>query len=66
MKRKVINVTNEERIRKKIVITEGLAEYLVVYNDYWGMYLTSNGDGYNHREDAIKHEIEWLQSESEI
>ena len=57
-------MTNEERVRKEILTTEALAEYLVVYNDDWGMYYTSDGDGFYWKKDAIDHEIEWLKSES--
>ena len=59
-------MTNEERIKKEIIKTEVLADYLVVYNDDWGMYYTSDGSSYCWKEDAIKHEIEWLKSESDI
>ena len=58
-------MTNEERIKQEIVTTEALARYLVIYNDDYGMYYTSDGNSYYWKEDAIKHEIEWLQSESD-
>lgn len=58
-------MTNEERIRKEILTIEALAEYLVVYNDDWGMYYTSDGNGFYWKQDAIDHEIEWLRSESD-
>ena len=59
-------MTNEERIKKEIITTENLAKYLVVYNDDWGMYYTSDGSGFYWWKDAIDYEIEWLKSESEI
>ena len=61
-------MTNEERIRENISTTEKLAEYLVIYNDYYGEYYTSDYSIFepNEREKAIKHEIEWLRSESDV
>lgn len=58
-------MTNEERIRKEIITTKALAEHFVVYNDDFGMYYTSDGNGFYWRDDAIDHEIHWLQSESD-
>lgn len=58
-------MTNEERVREEILTTEALARYLVAYNDDWGMYYTSDGNGFYFEIDAINHEIEWLKSESE-
>ena len=58
-------MTNEKRIRKYISTTEKLAEYLVNYNDYYGEYYTSDGSSFYIKKEAIKHEIEWLQSESD-
>jgi hypothetical protein len=58
-------MTNEERVRQEIISTQALAEYLIVYNDDWGMYYTSDGNGFYWRDDAIRYEIKWLQSESE-
>lgn len=59
-------MTNEERIRNNISTTEKLAEYLIIYNDYYGEYYTSDNYVFEprEREKAIKHEIEWLKSES--
>jgi len=56
-------MTNEERVRKEILTTKALARYLVVYNDDWGMYYTSDGNGFYWKEDAINYEIKWLKSE---
>lgn len=57
-------MTNEERIKNEIITTEALARYLIKYNDDCGMFYTSDGNAFAWREDAIKHEIEWLRSES--
>lgn len=59
-------MTNEERIKEKILTTEYLAELLVNYDTSVGMYCTSDGNGFYWKKDAIKYEIEWLQSESTI
>lgn len=57
-------MTNEEKIRKEIITTKALAEYLISYNDDSSMYYTSDDNGFYWLEDAINHEIKWLQSES--
>lgn len=56
-------MTNEQRIREKISTIEGLADYLVIYNDSYGEFYTSDCESYDRKEDAIKHEIEWLKEE---
>jgi hypothetical protein len=56
-------MTNEERV-KEILTTEVLARYLISYNDYNGVYYTSDGRAFYYRSDAINHEIEWLKRES--
>lgn len=58
-------MTNEERIKEKILTTEYLAELLVNYDIYENMYRTSDGSGFYWKDEAIKYEIEWLQSESD-
>lgn len=58
-------MTNEERIKEKILTTEYLAELLVVYDNDENMYRTSDGSSFYWKEDAIKDEIEWLRSESD-
>ena len=57
-------MTNKERILKEMFSTEVMARYLVVYNDDWGQFCTSDGNGFYYKEDAINHEIQWLLSES--
>ena len=57
-------MTNEKRIRKEISTTEKLAKYLVIYNDYWGYFYTSDGSKFFIEEDAINYEINWLKSKS--
>lgn len=57
-------MTNEERIKKEIFTTEYLAEQLIVHNVQEDMFITSDGNGFYWKEDAIKYEIEWLRSES--
>lgn len=58
-------MTNKERIIEKMFITEAMAEYLIQYNDDWGQFYTSDGNGFYYKEEAIEHEIAWLLSESE-
>ena len=50
-------MTNEQRIREKINTIEGLADYLVNYNDNYGEYFTSDSKSFDKKEDAISHEI---------
>lgn len=57
-------MTNEERIREEIVTTEKLANYLIVYNDYYGMFYASDGSSFYDIKEAIDYEIDWLQTES--
>lgn len=57
-------MTNEERIREEIVTTEKLANYLIVYNDYYGMIYASDGSSFYDIKEAIDYEIDWLQTES--
>lgn len=54
-------MTNEQRIREKISTIEGLADYLVIYNDYYGEFYTSDGESFDRKDEAVKHEIEWLK-----
>lgn len=57
-------MTNEQRIREEISTTEKLAKYLIIYNDYWGMFYASDGNSFYNIEEAIDYEVEWLRSES--
>ena len=51
-------MTNEQRIRENISTIEGLANYLVTYDDYYGEFSTSDCERFDRKEEAIKHEIE--------
>lgn len=55
--------TNADQIRS--MNDEELAGLTITYNDYCGEYYCSDEERYDSYEDAIKHEIEWLQSEAE-
>lgn len=55
--------TNADKIRS--MSDEELAGLTITYNDYYGEYYCSDGERYDSHEDAIKHEIEYLQSEAE-
>jgi hypothetical protein len=55
--------TKADKIRS--MSDEELAGLTITYNDYYGEYYCSDGECYGYREDAIKHEIEYLQSEAE-
>lgn len=59
-------MTNEQKIRSELSTTEGLAEYLVIYNDYYGYFYTSDGTACDTKYEAIRHEVDWLCSESDI
>ena len=54
-------MTNEQRIREKISTIEGLADYLVIYDDYYGEFRTSDCESFDRKDEAVKHEIEWLK-----
>ena len=54
-------MTNEQRIRDKISTIEGLADYLVIYDDYYGEFSTSDYERFDRKDEAVKHEIEWLK-----
>ena len=54
-------MTNEQRIREKISTIEGLADYLVTYDDYYGEFSTSDCERFDRKDEAVKHEIEWLK-----
>lgn len=54
-------MTNEQKIRNELLTIEGLADYLVRYDDYYGEYRTSDGETFEHKYDATKHEIKWLK-----
>ena len=56
-------MTNEQKIRNELLTIEGLADYLVRYDDYYGEYRTSDGETFEEKYNAIKHEIEWLKEE---
>ncbi len=56
-------ITNADKIRA--MSDEELAGLTITYNDYYGEYYCSDGERYDSHEDAIKHEIEYLQSEAE-
>lgn len=56
-------ITNADKIRS--MSDEELAGLTITYNDYYGEYYCSDGERYDSHEDAIKHEIEYLQSEAE-
>ena len=55
--------TRADKIRS--MSDEELAGLTITYNDYYGEYYCSDEERYDSYEDAIKHEIEWLQSEAE-
>ena len=57
-------MTNEQRIREEISTTEKLAKYLIIYNDYWGMFYASDGSSFCNIEEAIDYEVEWLRRKS--
>lgn len=56
-------MTNEQKIRNELSTIEGLADYLVRYDDYYGGYRTSDCKIFEEKYNAIKHEIEWLKKE---
>lgn len=56
-------MTNEQRIRMQISTIEGLADYLVAYNDSYGEFYTSDCGSFEKKSEAVKHEIEWLKKE---
>lgn len=56
-------VTNEQKIREKIKTIEKLADFLIYYNDDNGKYFTSDSESFDEKEDAIAHEVKWLESE---
>ena len=37
-------MTNEQKIREKISTTEGLANYLITYDDSYGEFLASDSE----------------------
>ena len=55
--------TRADKIRS--MSDEELAGLTITYNDYYGEYYCSDEERYDSYEDAMKHEIEWLQSEAE-
>ena len=56
-----MSLTYEQRIGKKISTIEGLADYLVIYDDYYGEFRTSDCESFDRKDKAVKHEIEWLK-----
>ena len=56
-------MTNEQRIREKISTIEGLADYLVIYDDYYREYRTSDSEAFTSKKEAVTHEVEWLKEE---
>ena len=54
-------MTNEQRIREKLSTIEALADYLVVYDDYYDEFRTSDCESFDRKDEAVKHEIEWLK-----
>ena len=61
--REVKTLTNEQKIRNKISTIEGLADYLVSYNDDYGEFYTSDCESFETKCEAVQHEIEWLKEE---
>ena len=56
-------MTNFERIKGMSV--EELARQNVRFSEYDYYYLTSDGKIHYEESEAIKHEVEWLESEAE-
>lgn len=56
-------MTNEQKIREQVSTIEGLANYLVTYNDSYGEFYTSDCESFDRKDEAVKHEIEWLKEE---
>lgn len=56
-------MTNFERIKGMSV--EDLARQNVRFSEYDYYYLTSDGKMHYEESEAIKHEVEWLESEAE-
>lgn len=56
-------MTNEQKIREKISTIEGLADYLVSYNDSRGEFYTSDCERFETKDEAVQHEINWLKEE---
>ena len=54
-------MTNEQRIRDEISTIEGLADYLVIYDDYYGKFSTSECERCDKKDKNDKNEIEWLK-----
>ena len=59
-------MTNEQRIREEISTIEGLADYLVVYDDYYGEFRTSDCESFDRKDEAVKHEREWLKENDNV
>ena len=56
-------MTNEQKIREKISTTEGLANYLITYDDSYGEFLASDSERFETKNEAVNHEINWLKEE---
>ena len=52
-----------KKIRDKISTIEGLADYLMSYNDNYGEFYTSDCESFETKGEAVQHEIEWLKEE---
>ena len=56
-------MTNEQKIREKISTTEGLANYLITYDDSYGEFISSDSERFETKNEAVNHEIHWLKEE---
>jgi hypothetical protein len=54
-------MTNLEKI--KYMPIEVLADFLVDYDGEYDIWFCSDREEFERKEDAIKHEVEWLKSE---
>ena len=59
----VKTMTNEQKIREKISTTEGLANYLITYDDSYGEFIASDSERFETKNEAVNHEINWLKEE---
>lgn len=59
----MVIMTNEQKIREKISTIEGLADYLVSYNNSRGEFYTSDCERFETKDEAVQHEINWLKEE---
>lgn len=54
-------MTNEQRIRLQLSTIEGLADYLVICNDDYSKFYTSDSKTFEYKSDTVRHEIAWLK-----